>query len=77
MSEFKVVSLNVRGMHKKRFTVYEWLSAQRFDLILLQETYCTVEYSSKFKKGWAGDIFHSHSKSNHSSGVCILIKKKG
>lgn len=43
MDNLSIVSLNVRGLRgEKRYAVYEWLKENKFDLCLLQETYCTI-----------------------------------
>jgi len=74
-TEIKVLSLNVRGLNKdtKRKSLYRWINENKFDISLLQETFCT-KYSLK-KFNWSGDIFHSLSNSSHSRGVAILLGK--
>jgi exonuclease III len=76
MDELKIVSLNVRGLRgNKKHAIFQWLKEKHYDICLLQETYCTQSFVSKFKKGWAGDIIQSVSDSAHSRGVCILFRK--
>lgn len=75
MDELRLVTLNVRGLRgKKRYGIYRWLKAMKFDICLLQETYVTNDYIDIVNKGWHGQIFHSTSNSTHSRGVSILIK---
>ena len=77
MKLIKLVSLNVRGLRgDKRNTVFNWLHLNKFNISLLQETYCTSEFISKFKKGWDGNIYHCTSDSKHSRGVCVLFDKE-
>ena len=74
MKLIRLVSLNVRGLRgDKRNTVFNWLKTNKFDICLLQETYCTSEFISKFKKGWDGEIYHCNSDSKQSRGVCVTI----
>ena len=47
----------------------------KYDIALLQETYCDRKLEKLFRLGWQGNVFHSFAKSNHSSGVCILMSK--
>ena len=76
MANLNIVSLNVRGLRgNKRFSVFTYLKSNKFDICLLQETYCTKSFISKFSAGWSGEVFHSVSDSVHSRGVCILVRK--
>ena len=60
MSELQIVSVNVRGLRgDKRHTVFRWLLDNKYDIALLQETYCTRSFVDKFKKGWNGEILHN------------------
>lgn len=72
-----VCSLNTRGLRTrtKRQSVFKWLKDKKFDLILLQETYCTKNIERQFNRDWNGSILHSFSDSNHSRGVSILVRK--
>ena len=77
MTSLSVVSLNVRGMRNdKRYNIFNWLRTKKFDVCLLQETFCDSKLSKKFNKGWAGQVLHSYSKSIHSRGVCIVLGKQ-
>jgi len=74
--QVRISSLNVRGLRSpKRYRIFSWLKEQNYDICLLQETFWTKDFVSKFKRGWPGDIIHSVSDSSHSRGVCILFKK--
>lgn len=42
----------------------------------MQETYCTHDFIKEFNKNWQGKIIHSVSDSEHSKGVCIMIRKE-
>lgn len=72
-----VSSLNVRGLNNvaKRNTIYTWIKENKFDIILLQETYFTKTNIAQCNKEWKGDSFHSLSESSHSRGVSILLNK--
>ncbi len=76
MNVMNIVSLNVRGLRgEKRHAIFRWLNEKKYDICLLQETYCTDNFISKFKRGWSGEIVHSTTNSAHSRGVCIMFKK--
>ena len=74
-NDLKIITLNVRGLRqpKKRNALFEWLKHKKFDIICLQETYCTCNSEASFNKAWNGKIFHSISNSMHSRGVCTMI----
>ena len=76
MDDLKIVTLNVRGLRSnKKYNIYRWLRDNKFDICLLQETFCTEEYDVIMKKGWRGEMVHSFSNSGHSRGVSILFAK--
>ena len=72
-----IVSLNVRGLHDnaKRSTLFHWLKVKNFDIICLQETFCTPELKEIFDNEWHGPTFHGITNSPHSRGVSILFGK--
>ncbi len=74
----KIVTINVRGLNNptKRMTIFKWLENGHFDIILLQETFCTSDSVKYVQKDWSGSSFHSISNSNHSKGVSILFSPK-
>ena len=60
MVDLKLVSLNVRGLRgSKRNIIFRWLIDNQYDICLLQETFCTNDFTERFRQGWAGEIFHS------------------
>ena len=73
-----VISINIRGLNNKtkRQTLFHWLDINNFDIVLLQETFCTKENQETFTKDWKGNSFHCLSSSTHSKGVSILIQNK-
>ena len=76
MDDLKIVTLNVRGLRSnKKYNIYRWLRDNKFDICLLQETFCTEEYDVIMKKGWRGEMVHSFSSSGHSRGISILFTK--
>ena len=72
------VTLNVRGLRdkEKRRKLFYWLQRNNYDIICLQETYCTEEFLPNFNRDWKGAAFHSLSTSEHSKGCCILLSHK-
>ena len=76
MAKCSIVSLNVRGLRSdKRYSVFRWIEVKSYDIILLQETFCTRDYEEKFKVSWNGNTVHSFSNSSHCKGVCILFRE--
>ena len=78
MKEFKIATLNVRGLcnHVKRRKLFYWLKELNYDVVFLQETYCRQSFTSCFNNSWNGEIIHAVTDSAHSRGVCMLIKAK-
>ena len=74
-ADFKLLSLNVRGIRsaKKRKALFMWLNKRKYDIILLQETYCTVAVEDTWRAQWQGKLFSSHG-TNHSCGVMVLVR---
>ena len=72
--EFNIPSLNVRGLNNnsKRKKVFKW--CENYDIVCLQETFCTKEKIAEFDKDWDGMIHHSVTDSPHSRGVLTLIR---
>ena len=52
-----------------------WLNERKYDIIFLQETYCTaVEVSEDiWRTQWQGKLFSSRG-TNHSCGVMVLVR---
>ena len=74
--DFKLLSLNVRGIHSpaKRKAIFLWLEKQKQDIFFLQETYSTPEVENTWKTQWKGKKFFAHG-TNHSCGVMILVRE--
>ena len=55
-ADFKLLSLNVRGIRsaKKRKALFMWLNVRKYDIIFLQETYCTAEVEDIYVIGRLG-----------------------
>ncbi len=77
-NQLHIGTINARGLNntKKRLSLSEWAKVGNLDIILIQETYCTSRFSSVFNRLWKGEIYHSHTDSKHSRGVCIMINHK-
>ena len=75
-TDFKMVSLNVRGLSdsNKRLSILTWLKKSRYDIVLLQETHSTQDVARAWENQWKGPAFFSHGTSN-SKGCCILISE--
>ena len=73
-----IVTINVRGLHNatKRQTLFNWLDSRKFEVICLQETFCTSTNIHTLNSEWNGQGFHCVSNSSHSKGVSILINNK-
>ena len=76
MSNLSIVTYNCRGLNDqiKRHKLYSWFDSQKFDVVLLQETFCTKAFEPLFKVGWKGNSFIATSDSSHSRGVAILFR---
>ena len=75
MSQLKILSLNVRGLRKpeKRRAIFCYLKKQKASILCLQETFSKTEDETIWRAEWGGQIIFSHG-SEHSRGVCILVK---
>ena len=73
--DVSIASLNVRGINDsvKRTSVFRWLRKNKFDVVFLQETYCSEKNENTWKNEWNGNIVYAHG-SNHSKGTMILFK---
>ena len=76
MTDFKLVSLNVRGLCSlnKRKAILMWLVKQKADIVFLQETQSSSEDENFWNTQWKGKMLVSHG-SNHSKGTLVLIKQ--
>ena len=59
MENLNVGSLNVRGLQNKnkRNRIFQYFKIKKYDIILLQEMYSTLEDENKWKKELAGPAF--------------------
>lgn len=73
MSEFKILSLNCRGLHdvNKRKDVFKYLREQNASLYCLQDTHCTENDKSVVYAQWGLDFLMSPGNSN-SRGTLTL-----
>ena len=72
----RVFSLNVRGIndYKKRMSIFDWIKRHKADIVLLQETYSSIDRERMWRNEWGGKIFYSHG-TKHSRGLAVLISK--
>ena len=77
MDKLELVSVNVRGLktYEKRVNIYDWLTAIKVDIVLLQETHYAEKNELKYNSSWFGKSYHCYSDSSFSRGVSILIRK--
>ena len=76
MSVLNFLSLNVRGLRnrEKRRAIFSYLKKlEKASVYLLQETFSNPNDEKIWSAEWGGQVFYSHG-SDHSKGVCILIK---
>lgn len=73
MSEFKIISLNCRGLHdvNKRKDVFKYLREQKASLYCLQDTHCTENDKSVVYEQWGLDLLLSPGNSD-SRGTLTL-----
>ena len=71
-------TINVRGLNdnEKRKRLFYWLKTKSFDVIFLQETFCTDNFTSTFNRDWQGKLYHATTNPKHSRGVCTLFSCK-
>ena len=76
LNDFKIVSINVRGLRdaKRRVSLFNWLRRQHFDVIFIQETHSEVDCEIKWQNEWGGKIIMSHGSSN-SKGTMIMFRR--
>ena len=77
MGDFRMLSLNVRGLSnfKNRTTCnFAWYRRQNTNTIFLQETHSTVNNVKQWKAEWCAPSEFAHGRSN-SGGVAILFQK--
>ena len=74
--DFIVGSLNVRGINNKikRTGVFEWAGSKKFDVLMLQECYCSQDIETQWSDEWGGKCLFSHG-TKHGKGTMILLKR--
>ena len=72
--DFAIGSLNARGLNNniKRNSIFTWAKKNRFDILFLQECYCSQEIEKDWTNEWNGEILFSHG-SKHGKGTMILF----
>ena len=74
MPTVKLLTLNVRGLrNQEKRSIFSNLKKQRANIYLLQETFSNPKDERIWSAEWGGQIVYSHG-SDHSKGVCVLIK---
>ena len=76
LGEFKLISLNVRGLSsqfEKRKSILTWCRKQKVDIIFLQEIHLTIQKEKQWKAEWGRPIELAHGSSN-ARGVGILFR---
>ena len=78
MSQLKILSLNVRGLRKqeKRRAIFCYLKKQKESIFCLQGTFSKKKDETIWRAECGGQIILRHG-SEHSRGVCILVKPNG
>ena len=73
--DFKIVSLNVRGINNrvKRLGIFDWAKKKNFDIVMLQECYSREDNTSQWEDEWGGKCIFSHG-SKHSKGTMLMFK---
>ena len=69
------ISVNVRGLRnkEKREKIFKWLNYQKFDIVLMQETFVTQDLENILKSERKCLLFFNNG-TNHSKGVMIGVK---
>ena len=73
--DISIGSLNVRGINNeiKRNSVFKWARKTDFHVVLLQETYSSLEIENAWNYEWGRDIVYAHG-SRHSKGTMVMFK---
>lgn len=73
--DFRIVSLNVRGINNKvkRLSIFDWARKKNFDVIMLQECYCSEDDMTAWSDEWGGTCIFAHG-SKHSKGTMMMFK---
>lgn len=72
--EYKIVTLNVNGLHNpiKRSKIIAKMKREKLQVVFWQETHLSLEHEKLRKLGFQNTYYSSH-KSAHRRGVAILI----
>ena len=75
--EFKIFSLNVRGIQdvNKRRELFFFLRQMNADVFILQETHSTIECEQLWNTEWGSGILYSHGTSS-TLGVMLFFNKR-
>lgn len=70
----KLCSFNVNGLRNvnKRAQIMTLLKHDKYDIVLLQETFADIELIEEMKKQWQGDIYFSNAGILRR-GVAIMV----
>jgi exonuclease III len=76
--DLKLLSLNCRGLNNpnEMRKLFEWINDNKYDIICLQETFCTDKLKPVFDMCWNGISAHALTDSSHSRGVTIMFNDK-
>ena len=76
MDKLRIVSLNVRRLKNKikRVAIFNYLKAEKFDIVCLQETHVSSNDATLWEKQWGGKIFYQKGTSN-SRGEVVMFSK--
>lgn len=71
---FSCVTVNTRGLNnaRKRRQVFRWLYIDKFQVIFLQEIYCSSEIEKLWSAEWGVKMFFCRG-SKHSKGTVIMF----
>lgn len=74
----KIATLNVRGFRnrRKRLTTFRYLKNEKYDIVLLQETFAVKKDIDQWKKEWGCDLLWMEPVTRHSQGNVMLLSKK-
>ena len=76
-NNLQVISYNCRGLNdnNKRQKLFSWLENEKYNIICLQETFCTKTFEPYLKSSWKGSVLLSLIDSSHSRGVAVMLKQ--
>ena len=69
MDRLRLVSLKCRGYAEKRHKIFRWLADHKYNIIPIQETYCTQSVIYKFNYDWYSEVLHSICNSEQSNVI--------